>query len=108
MLASPHTPKGVVPPMEVDLVVPGHRSSRRLFPALFERARVAVGAFAGRRDVKTMLPALRPDLHIDPTIIDRDEWLAWGEQHLTSIEFDRMKTAIAADRASSRRSFATG
>ena len=31
--------------------------------------------------------------------IDRGEWLAWGRENLSEVEYERMRVAVEADRA---------
>lgn len=43
-----------------------------------------------------------PTVRIDPTVIDGERWLAWGEANLSTVDFERMQRAVEADRASQR------
>lgn len=43
-----------------------------------------------------------PALRVDPSVIDDDEWLAWGKRNLSQLEYERRVRAVDADRAAQR------
>ncbi len=79
------------------------RRRRGLVESLRRRARLYRRARAVAAAAPVELLRVDESIKLDPTLLDRDGWLAWGRANLTAEQFERCQRAVEADRREAQR-----